>query len=237
MNLDSIIYLYDEKNEYFDKLQDFCTKVNICFFECQSMELMLYLVKNIKPKFIVVSSKLMTHPILCDFCQTYSDCIVYVLNDEIMPISTSNLYFLNTFNDLQILLESHIQYYANTNTQNQKYEKMYYELVHNELDKLSFRQKLIGAKYISELIYEILTSTAIYNGKCSDLYPKLAIKYNTTTGSIERAMRFAIQQSYKISQNKNLFYEISKCNKAPTVKELTNYILDKVVLQANKRYA
>ena len=237
MNINSLVYLYDQKDEYFEKLKDFCTKVDICFLESTSMEILLYLAKNIKPKYIVLNSKLMPSSLIYDFCQNNKECIVYTMGQIDFSGQTQNLYLVETFNDLQTLLESHIYYYNTTHLTDQKNEKIYYELVHNELDKLSFRQKLVGAKYLSELIYEILISQMVFNGKCSDMYPKIALKYNTSPASIERAMRFSIQQAYKLSSNKNLFYEISKCNKAPTVKELANYILDKVILQINKRQA
>lgn len=234
MNTHSVVYFYDKKNDYYNSISDFCTKINACFLECDNIKLMAYLIKNIKPMFVIFDSKEITNELIEDFSQTNKKCIIYVLNKENTINTNPNIYYLNNLQRLETLLYNDIRYYSNINQLSSKNEKICQELVYNELDKLSFRSKLIGVKYLSEIIQEILTSKCVYNGRCSNLYPKIALKYNTNIGSIERAIRFSIQRAFENSINKNLFYEISKQSKAPTVKEITNYILDKVVLKLNK---
>ena len=234
MNTHSVVYFYDKKNDYYNSISNFCTKINACFLECDNIKLMAYLIKNIKPMFVIFDSKEITNELIEDFSQTNKKCIIYVLNKENTIDTNPNIYYLNNLQRLETLLYNDIRYYSNINQLSSKNEKICQELVYNELDKLSFRSKLIGVKYLSEIIQEILTSECVYNGRCSNLYPKIALKYNTNIGSIERAIRFSIQRAFENSINKNLFYEISKQSKAPTVKEITNYILDKVVLKLNK---
>ena len=235
MNTHSVIYYYDDKTDNFYSISNFCTKINVCFLECNTIELMAYLVKNIKPMFVIFDSNNITETLIEDFYNTNKKCIIYVLNkDESLTNNNPNIYYIDNIKKLETLLSNHIHYYSNIGTISNKEESLCKELIHNELDKLSFRSKLIGVKYLSEILQEILMSESIYNGRCSNMYPKIALKYNTNIGSIERSIRFCIQQTYITSQNKNLFHEISKQNKAPTVKELANYILDKVVLKLSK---
>ena len=234
MNNHSIVYFFDKKTDNYYSILDFCTKYNLSFLECNTIDIMAYLARNIKPKFIIINSERMTKELINDFSYSNKQCIIYILNSNSIESINSNVYYLDDYKKLETLLLNHIKYYSNISQLSPNDEKICQELIHNELNRLSFRSKLIGVKYLSDIIQEIVTSESVYNGRCSNLYPKIALKYNTNLGSIERAIRFSIQKAYLSSQNKNLFYEISKCNKAPTVKELTNYMLDKIVLQLNK---
>ena len=97
------------------------------------------------------------------------------------------------------------------------------------MDKLSFRPKLIGVKYLTDLVYELYLNSDSTQNKCCKAYDMISSKYNISIPSIEKAIRFSILTAFARCENKQLFLTISKNNKTPTIKELANYLIDKLV--------
>lgn len=230
LNKNSIVYFYDKKSNNCDKLYDFCTKVNFYVFECQKIEILSYIMENVKPMFVIFDCNEFTSSLIEDFSTSHPKCFIYVISSAVFS-GNKNIFTVEDLDRLIMVLSNHIKCYSNLNVLSYKDERLYYQLVHDELDKLSFRSKLLGAKYLTELIFELIVNSSISNGKCSNMYPKLALKYNTNINNIERAMRFSIYNAYSYCENKQLFFDISKTNKIPTVKEVANYILDKVLYE------
>ena len=50
----SVIYCYKDKGENYKKLGDFCTKTDMYFFECESMDQLMYILEGARSCFIVI---------------------------------------------------------------------------------------------------------------------------------------------------------------------------------------
>lgn len=131
---------------------------------------------------------------------------------------------------LLIILEHTQPYLINL----KKNEALCYELATKELNSLSFSPKLLGFKYLLDLISNLYINSSLSHGKCNLLYPIISIKYETEPCSIERSIRFCIENAFAKCHHKELFYAISQSDKIPTIKEFVNFLLDKITIQINK---
>ena len=231
MNKNSIVYFYNNKSTNYDEIYNICTKLGLFMFECQKIDMLSYIMNNINPQYVIFDKGCISKNLIYDFAINNTKSIIYTLEDVSVPLK--NVFYITNCSKLEKIICNHHKCQSNYDNDDIKDEKLYYNLIHKELDLLCFKSKYIGAKYLSELIFELLKDNSISNGKCSNKYPKLAIKYNTNTNSIERAMRFSISKAYILNNNKEMFFDISKADKIPTVKEVANYILDKIIMQLN----
>ena len=235
-NRNSVIYYHDNDDNDYLKLMDICTKIGLSLFDCQKLDILTYIMKNINPLYIIVNRKQNINTgLLVDFCNIYPNSYVFLINCETDELAMSNCFKLNDMETLYSKLYTHHKYYINHMVDTKEEKKLFYNHLILELDKLSFRPKLIGVKYLTDLVYELYLNSDSTQNKCCKAYNMISSKYNISIPSIEKAIRFSILTAYARCQNKQLFLTISKNNKTPTIKELANYLIDKLVYIADEK--
>lgn len=229
MKDNSVIYFYKDKGENFNKLKDFCTKMHMYFFDCTTLDELMYILLGSESSFIVVDKDVnATYQQLEDLADVkkfyYLDTTYNGLKKNIIMFDSMDK-AINRIRRDNLLSDEELEG-----------KKMYcYVIVNDELDSLFFRPKHIGTKYLTDIVYEHYR-TKVKNKKCVETYPIIATKYNTEPASVERAIRFAIKRAFESCEDKQLFYNISKCRKAPTVKEMIAYLLNKVIFSDRKHF-
>ena len=235
MNQNSVVF-YHTENYNCKEIFDICTKLNLHIFECDKLDILAYIMDKISPLYVVFDSNINLNPnIIKDFAFHNKNSFIYLIGQRFLNLGNEHTFIVDNYKNLEIVLSNHYRCFSNHNIFNEQTQILCYKIVHNELNNLSFRPKLIGAKYMADLIYELYANSSISHGKCNSTYDKLALKYNTTSCSIEKSIRFCILRAYESCQNKNLFYDISKTKKAPSIKEVANYILDKIDIYLNNK--
>lgn len=235
MNNNSVAFFHISDTTNYNHVCDICTKVNLHLFECQKLDILSYIMEKVCPKYVIIDAgDKLSKNICINIANKHKDCFVYIIGNEYLDISNNNIYIVENCKQLELIILNHHRCFSNLIDISSENEKQCYSCIIKELDKLYFRPKLIGAKYMTELIHELFTNSSISNIKCNALYQKIAYKYNAKVNSIERAIRFSINKAYQNCREKELFHNISKTDKIPTIKEIANYILDKIILQINK---
>ena len=235
MNQNSVVF-YHNKSYDFKEVYDICTKLKLHIFECDKLDILAYIMDKISPLYVIFDKNVdLSQNIFKDFVFHNKKNLIYFIGEKFMEYSCNHVFIANTYNELESVISNHYRCFSKSLCTEDKNQSLCYSIMHSELDNLSFRPKLIGVKYITDLIYELYTNSSISHGKCNDTYNKLAIKYNTTSCSIEKSIRFCILRAYETCQNKSLFYNISKTEKAPSIKEVANYILDKINLRISQK--
>lgn len=225
MNNHCILYYYDKKESIFEKLQDFCKKQNLLFLECSNINIFTYLIKNISPMFVIINNKTLPKDFIIDFAK--SNARSYIYTTQFNFIEDKNIFTFNNCSILENHIINQIKYSISTNnlTANQINERIY-----KELNTLGFSSKLIGLKYIRDIILYLATNPFCQNGRFSKIYSYIALQYNTNPINIERDVRFSISQAYTNSKQKQLFFDISKKDRRPTIKEIACHLTDKICL-------
>lgn len=227
----SIVYFHDDFSSDYNQVYDICTNVDANLFDCKSLDHLYYIINNFKPMYIILDAQNSINNALIDeIININSKCITFIITSKDIDVINSNIYIVNDFKILNKLILNHYKFYSRHMVLPKVDSKTCYSFLLNELNNLAFRPKLIGYKYIVELIYELYSCSPASNYKCNDLYNLISHKYNTNSACIERAIRFSILNAYKNCENKKIFLDISKTYKVPTIKEITNYILDKMIL-------
>ena len=217
----SVIYCYKDKGENYKKLGDFCTKTDMYFFECESIDQLMYILEGARSCFIVIDKDAdINNEQLEEISRVKK---VYYMNEDYKALSKNIIVTGNVDKTIEKIKKDNIE----TQKEIEQDKMLCYEVINYELDKLSFRAKLIGAKYLADLVYEQFRSR-IRTSKCVAIFPLLAQKYDTNTSSVERAIRFSILRAFENCEDKQLFYDISKTKKPPTVKEMATYLLNRV---------
>ena len=228
MKDNSVTYFYGTKGENYTKISDFCKKTNMFFFECTSLDELMYILLGAESNFVIVDKDAnVTHKQLEELADKkkfyYLDTTYSGLKKNIMVVED---------------MEKTIDKIRNDNIQTEEEiseKKMYcYQVVNEELDKLYFRGKHIVTKYLADMVYEHFKSK-VQNRKCAQTLVALAERFETTATGIERAIRFAIKRAFESCEDKQVFYNISKAHRAPTMKEMISYLLGKVIY-GNKKY-
>lgn len=238
VNRNSVIYYHDKNNNGYLRLMDICTKIGLSLFDCQKLDMLTYIMKNINPLYIIVDEKQnINRNILVDFCNTYPNSYVFLVNCDVIDLENENCFKLDSMESLFPKLNNHHKFYMNHMVDTENNNKLFYNYIILELDKLSFRPKLIGVRYLIDLVYELYKNPNTTKNRCCNVYSMISSKYNISISSIEKAIRFSIHTAYTRCQNKQLFLTISKNNKTPTIKELASYIIDKLVyIVGSKNY-
>lgn len=98
-----------------------------------------------------------------------------------------------------------------------------------------------GYLYIRDAIYMVMTDMKIIGSITKELYPKIAIKYNTTPSRVERAIRHAIEVAWshgRLDAINNIFGStIDEYKGKPTNSQFIAFIADKLRLElSTKQY-
>ncbi len=235
MNNNSVVFFHMSDTNNYNNVYDICTKVNLHLFDCQKLDILAYIMEKVCPRYIIIDTNGKISKNIClNIANKHKDCFVYIIDTDYLDISKNNIYIVENCKQLELIIANHYRCFSNIIELSSENERQCYSCIINELDKLYFRPKLIGAKYMTELIYELFTNSSISNIKCNAMYKKIGYKYNAKVNSIERAIRFSINKAYQNCKEKSLFHNISKTEKIPTIKEIANYILDKIILEINK---
>ncbi|MBR2588308.1 MAG: sporulation transcription factor Spo0A [Bacilli bacterium] len=106
------------------------------------------------------------------------------------------------------------------------------------LHELGIPSHIKGYQYIREAVNIIFETPEIIGGITKELYPALAIKFNTTVSRVERAIRHAIEVSWNrgnIDFMEELFgYSVDIDKAKPTNSEFMVTIADKLRLDFHK---
>ena len=78
------------------------------------------------------------------------------------------------------------------NTENNKIQMAISKLLHS----LGVPSHIKGYQYIRESIYMMYTSKEMLGGITKEIYPEIALRFDTTASRVERAIRHAIEVSW-----------------------------------------
>ena len=108
-------------------------------------------------------------------------------------------------------------------------------LVTNIIHEVGVPAHIKGYQYLREAIIMVVNDIDVINQITKSLYPKIAIKFNTTPSRVERAIRHAIEVAWGRGDQKtveNIFgYTISASKGKPTNSEFIAMIADKLRLE------
>lgn len=110
----------------------------------------------------------------------------------------------------------------------------------NMLHELGMPSHIKGYQYIREGISLIYNNPSIIGGITKELYPEIAIKYDTTVSRVERAIRHAIEVSWNrgsIDYMEEIFGHSVDFDKAkPTNSEFIVTVADKLRLEYSRNH-
>ena len=143
-------------------------------------------------------------------------------------------FYKPTQNNNFISRESRTQY-IEINPENQKNEENLEALVTNLIHEVGVPAHIKGYQYLREAIMMVVNDIDVINQITKSLYPRIALKYNTTPSRVERAIRHAIEVAWGRGQQEaveNIFgYTISASKGKPTNSEFIAMIADKLRLE------
>lgn len=133
-----------------------------------------------------------------------------------------------------ITKETKQQYIEISNTDGKKEENLE-ALVTNIIHEVGVPAHIKGYQYLREAIMMVVNDIDVINQITKSLYPKIALKFNTTPSRVERAIRHAIEVAWGRGQQdvvENIFgYTISAAKGKPTNSEFIAMIADKLRLE------
>jgi len=92
-----------------------------------------------------------------------------------------------------------------------------------------------GYQYLREAIMMVITDVDVLNQITKQLYPKIAMKYDTTPSRVERAIRHAIEVAWGRGEQETVEgifgYTVSAAKGKPTNSEFIAMIADKLRLE------
>ena len=232
VNKNCIVFLHNPQNGDcdFGEIIHICTKLGLCFFNCANKDLLPSMLENLKPMYIVLgASENLDKEYVETLCDNYPNSFVFLFENENFASEKNNCMNVDGMLSLCEKIRNHHKYIQSHMIDFENNSKLFYNYILLELDKLSFRAKLIGEKYLADLIYEFYFNSKIVKNKCGNAYEILSKRYDTNPIARERLIRFAITKAFAHSQDKQLFYDISKKDRLPSIKELAGYITNKLV--------
>ena len=228
MNKNSTVLFHLNNEINYVKVCEICNKYELQLLTCTKYDALVFITNSINPMYIIIDDTNMNEDLIYDFIAINKYSYIYIVGKNNYKITKNNVIHLNDYNELDDLLNNQFK-----NNYISVDEIVLHKLLSEQLDKLFFRAKLIGVKYLTDLIINMFYLTPLSKLNCEVFYDKLAEKYKTTNSSIERSIRFCINNAFLVCPNKDLFYEISKTNKKPSIKEIAVYILDKITINLN----
>ncbi len=144
-------------------------------------------------------------------------------------------YFKPSKNTNFIGKENNKQQYIELSEENAKSEENLEALVTNIIHEVGVPAHIKGYQYLREAIMMVVNDIDVINQITKSLYPKIAVRYNTTPSRVERAIRHAIEVAWGRGDQKiveNIFgYTISAAKGKPTNSEFIAMIADKLRLE------
>ncbi|MDD4110299.1 MAG: sporulation initiation factor Spo0A C-terminal domain-containing protein [Clostridia bacterium] len=99
------------------------------------------------------------------------------------------------------------------------------------LNEIGITTKYLGYEYIKELVIHIVNDRRMLKSFNTNLYPKIAVKYNTPVNNIERNIRNAINIAKRSCKDKELYKKIcGKFNEdtVPSNKQFITWLVEEV---------
>ena len=95
--------------------------------------------------------------------------------------------------------------------------------------------KILGYRFLREAVKMTISNPSLINGITKKLYPEIARRFETSAGSVERAIRHAIEVAYNrggVTNINSIFgLHIYEKTDKPSNAELIALIADKIFLQ------
>ena len=232
VNKNCIVFMHNPNNGDYDYtgIINICTKKGLSLFNCANKDLLLGMIENLKPMYIVLGeNEDFDKEYVENLCSTYPNSYIFLLGKEKFSSEKDNCIFVDNMLSLCEKIRNHNKFVQSHMLDFENNSKLFYNYILLELDKLSFRAKLIGEKYLADLIYEFYFNSKVVKNKCGNAYLIISKRYDTNPIAIERLIRFAITKAFDHCQDKQKFYDISKKNRLPSTKELAGYVTNKLV--------
>ena len=133
-----------------------------------------------------------------------------------------------------IARETKLQYIDISKDKDKKEENLE-ALVTNIIHEVGVPAHIKGYQYLREAITMVVNDMDVINQITKCLYPKIALKFNTTPSRVERAIRHAIEVAWGRGDQKiveNIFgYTVNALKGKPTNSEFIAMIADKLRLE------
>ena len=133
-----------------------------------------------------------------------------------------------------ITKETKLQY-IDISKDGSKKEENLEALITNVIHEVGVPAHIKGYQYLREAITMVVNDMDVINQITKSLYPKIAIKFNTTPSRVERAIRHAIEVAWGRGDQKiveNIFgYTVNALKGKPTNSEFIAMIADKLRLE------
>ena len=127
------------------------------------------------------------------------------------------------------------QQYIDISKDGSKKEENLEALITNVIHEVGVPAHIKGYQYLREAITMVVNDMDVINQITKSLYPKIAIKFNTTPSRVERAIRHAIEVAWGRGDQKvveNIFgYTVNALKGKPTNSEFIAMIADKLRLE------
>ena len=140
-------------------------------------------------------------------------------------------YYNNLHDLLKIEFESEIDNVEIKEIKNMEIESIVTNIIHN----VGVPAHIKGYQYLREAIMEVVNDIELINNVTTELYPKVARKFDTTPSRTERAIRHAIEVAWSRGQNEiveSIFgYTVSAATGRPTNAEFIAMVADKIRLE------
>lgn len=110
-----------------------------------------------------------------------------------------------------------------------------YEYIENKIfqifSELNIPVNFLGYRYCKSAVRMVIDDAELKNNITNKLYPQIAELYDSTPSRVERAMRYAIEASWKYSNPKTKKKYFSSINVKPTNREFIIAIVDRLRLK------
>lgn len=111
-------------------------------------------------------------------------------------------------------------------------------IVSNMLHEIGVPAHIRGYTYMRDAIKMVIQDPDLLGGITKDLYPGIALKYNTTPSRVERAIRHGIEVAWSRGRVETLDmifgYTIDQNKGKPTNSEFIAMVADKIKMQTNE---
>ena len=143
--------------------------------------------------------------------------------------------YVPTQNENNVIARENKNKYISIPEERKKEKQSLEALVTNVIHEVGVPAHIKGYQYLREAIIMVVNDIDVINQITKSLYPKIAVKYNTTPSRVERAIRHAIEVAWGRGQQEiveNIFgYTISAAKGKPTNSEFIAMIADKLRLE------
>lgn len=227
----SVVFYHSNNKKNYDNIYNLCAGLRLNVYESNDLCSLLSTSKMVNATFIIIdATNTEDFEPLIEVAHSMHDKYTFIMANSNIECDVQNTYFVN---------ESElIEYFTKTfkkvcliERDNNQYQTSY-KVVSNVLRDMDFSAKHVGLIYLKDLITELLCNRRLLHSFYKEIYHVLAIRYNSTPACIERTIRFCIKSAYE-KGNKEIANISNSDSKAPTIKETTNYIVDKILVECD----